>query len=90
MLPHFSIDRIQYSPQGPPNMEVFPSFSLNIPTFLSISQQIQQIKPIPLLTGKKGMTFTFDFLQSHAAISANFARIDKNLVPINQGKSILF
>ena len=36
------------------------------------------------------MTFTFDFLQSYVAISANFVRIDKNLVPINQGKSILF
>ena len=39
---------------------------------------------------KKGQTFILDFLQSHIAISANFTRTDKNLVPIDQGKSILF
>ena len=59
-------------------------FSLNLPTFPWISQAI------PKLNGKKGQTFTFDFSQSHIAISANFARIDINSVPIDQGKSILF
>ena len=44
----------------------------------------------PITDWEKWMTFTFDFLQSHVAISANFARIDKNLVPINQGRSVLF
>ena len=40
--------------------------------------------------GKKGRLSLSTFLQSHVAISANFARIDKNLVPIDLGKSILF
>ena len=39
---------------------------------------------------KKGPTFILDFLQSHIEISANFTCTDKNLVPIDQGKSILF
>ena len=39
---------------------------------------------------KKGQTFTFDFY-NHTAISGNIARIDKNLVQIDQGKpNILF
>ena len=42
------------------------------------------------LNGKKGQTFILDFLQSHIEISANFTCTDKNLVPIDQGKSILF
>ena len=39
---------------------------------------------------KKGQTFILDFLQSHIEISANFTCADKNLVLIDQGKSILF
>ena len=39
---------------------------------------------------KKGQTFILDFLQSHIEISANFTCTDKNLVPIDQGKFILF
>ena len=39
---------------------------------------------------KKGQTFILDFLQSQIEISANVKCTDKNLVPIDQGKSILF
>ena len=39
---------------------------------------------------KKGQTFILDFLQSHIEISANLTCTDKTLVPIDQGKSILF
>ena len=65
----------------------FPFPSLRRPmTVLSLS-----FYDMPeLATRMKGTTFTFDFLQSHVAISVNFAHIDKNLVPINKGKFILF
>ena len=75
---------VPVSSQGPPYMEVFPSFSLNLSIFPSISQAN------PWLNGKKGQTFILDFLQSHIEISANFTCTNKNLVPIDQGKSILF
>ena len=70
--------------QGPPYMEGFPSFSINLSIFHRFP------KPIHNWVVKKGQTFILDFLQSHIAISANFTRTDKNLVPIDQGKSILF
>ena len=76
--------------QGPPYMEVFPSFFPESPHF-SIDFPTNPANLTNSITDwGKGMTFAFDFLQSHVAISTNFARIDKILVPINQGKSILF
>ena len=77
-------DVLRVQPQGPPYMEIFPSFSINLSIFHRFP------KPIHNWMVKKGQTFIFDFLQSHIEISANFTRTDKNLVPIDQGKSILF